>query len=259
LGTGSISTIATGDGHLTPIDDELPCPVCSKEIPLAEFRHEAIGEVWTREAAQWAEEGVCPACYRDILPPYVREWSDGEWLSHHHEGWRNTVEAVTQILKYQDSAQESWLPPEERHRLLDIEATLSARREHLALCQSAMEDLLQRYPSSMAPPPFEYLLVAARDQGLSETVLTELKEMRRQDVVTEDERREVSMRVASSEFKEAFEAEAMVQRRNPAPIPKDEVAAVEEPLSTVERQRWPSIVAAVLVFGVLLWLLLRDA
>lgn len=257
IGTGDFGTLATGDSHLTPIDNEVPCPVCGVEVGLAEFRHEGIGEVWTREAAEWAEEGVCPSCYRDILPPYIREWSDGEWLSHHYEGWRNTVESVTEIRKYQDSAQETWLPPEERHRLLDVERTLSARREHLALCQSAMEDLLGRYPSSMTPPPFDQMLLTAREQSVSQKAISGLESMREADVAVEDERREVSVRFDTGDIFGSEGATQLAIGESLTSSQEGESVTVGEPRAGRGQLRWPALVAAFVVLVVLLWLLSR--
>jgi len=257
LGTGAFDTLATGDSHLTPISDEQPCPVCGNEIQLSEFRHEGLGEEWTREAAEWAEEGVCPSCYRDILPPYIREWSDGEWLAHHYEGWRNTVESVTQIRRYEDSAQEAWLPSTERHRLLDVEATLSARREHLALCQSAMEDLCQRYPSSMTPPPFEQMLVAAREKGLSPSALEELRDQHLADVAVESERNDAPQEVDDDEVTEPAAA-----RRHRELSAKQSRAFedVEDSESGGQQSMnwWPRLLVAAAILGLLFWLLSRT-
>jgi len=256
LSTGDVSTIVDGDSHLTDIHDELPCPVCGLQTSLGDFRHEAIGEVWTREAAEWAEEGVCPGCYRDILPPYIREWSDGEWLSHHYEGWRNTVESVGVILRYQDSAQETWRLPEDRHQLLDIEATLSARREHLALCQSAMEDLRALYPSSMTPPPFDQTLGHARDQSLSEAAVRALRKIRNEDQALEDELREDSIHA----FHDVGAVNGVTQLSavgaGVETIPEQDAATGEE--AEAESQRWPLLAAALLVLAVLVWLLSRN-
>jgi len=256
LGTGSIGTLATGDSQLTPIDEELPCPVCGVDVSLSDFRHESLGEEWTREAAEWAEEGVCPACYRDILPPYIREWSDGEWLAHHYEGWRNTVDSVTEIRRYEDSAQESWLPPEQRHRLLDIEATLSSRRAHLALCQSAMEDLYRRYPSSMTPPPFEQMLVAARERALSAAALQELREIHDEDLAVEGARREDSMVIDTGGAAQRNEAELLddVQDAELAKTMDNEQAIIGDGAGP-----WPRVVAAAVIFAVLFWLLSRGS
>ena len=256
--TGAFETLATGDSLLTPINEDLPCPVCGTDVPLDDFRHEAIGEEWTREAAEWAEEGVCPSCYRSILPPYIREWSDGEWLSHHYEGWRTTVEAVTSIRRYQDSAQESWLPREKRHKLLDVEATLSARREHLALCQSAMDDLCQRYPSSMTPPPFEQMLSVARDKSLSTEALEELQAIHDGDAVVEVDRREDSMVIRADD--EGLSAVARVATSRVATEPRRDGAHPDSATRSHGVQsggRWPRLLAAAAVFAVLIWLLSR--
>ncbi len=256
LSTGDISTIVDGESHLTDIDDELPCPVCGLQTSLADFRHEAIGEVWTREAAEWAEEGVCPGCYRDVLPPYIREWSDGEWLSHHYEGWRNTVESVGEILRYEDSAQETWRLPEDRHQLLDIEATLSARREHLSLCQSAMQDLRARYPSSMTPPPFDQTLGHAREQSLSAPAIRALRQMHDNDQAIEDEMREDSIH-AQHEIGTVDGVTQLSAVGSDVATIQEQDSVADESIE-VELQRWPMIVAAVLVLAVLLWLLTRS-
>ncbi len=257
VGTGSFDTLATGE-HLTPICEELPCPVCGVDIQLAEFRYEGLGEEWTREAAEWAEEGVCPACYRDILPPYIREWSDGEWLSHHYEGWRNTVDAVTEIRRYEDSAHEAWLPASERHKLLDVEATLSARRAHLALCQSAMEDLCQRYPSSMTPPPFEQMLAVAREKGLSARALEELRDLHSADAAVEEERREASIIVDGARL-----PESAPEPGSGHAVPSDEQSRelTGQPASgfgdPYPMTWWQRLLAAVVIFAFLFWLLSR--
>jgi len=258
LGTGSIGTLATGDSFLTPISEELPCPVCGVDLQLSEFRYESLGEEWTREAAEWAEEGVCPSCYRDILPPYIREWSDGEWLSHHFEGWRNTVDSVTEIRRYEDSAQEAWLPASERHKLLDVEATLSARREHLALCQSAMEELCNRYPSSMTPPPFEQMLVLAREKGLSESALEELRDLHSADVAIEVERREDSIVIDGSKALGAG-GDPGPQYGEGADAQSRQVAGprVADHGAPNLMNGWTRFLAAAAIFALLAWLLSR--
>ncbi|HCP45419.1 MAG TPA: hypothetical protein DIU15_05225, partial [Deltaproteobacteria bacterium] len=128
----------------TPVEEDTACPICGAMTPLEDFRCETMGEEWTGKAAEWAEEGVCPGCYKELMPRYVRQWSDAEWLSHHYEGWRTTLEQAAELFVYQESAEDSWLPEDQRHKVLDVEKTLSARREHLGRCQAAMEDLISR-------------------------------------------------------------------------------------------------------------------
>lgn len=174
--------------ELTPLAEALPCPVCGNVTSLDEFIVESIGEVWTGQAAVWAEDGVCGDCYRDVLAPDRREWTQREWLAHHYEGWRSTAEMVHNLFVYEESPQESWLPDAERHRVLDVAGTLSARREHLARTQMAMKDLMGRFPAELTPPPFEMTLNQAGD-AVSPRALAELKGMRTRDLEVESLRR----------------------------------------------------------------------
>lgn len=178
--------------ELTPLDDSSPCPVCGEVTRLDAFVVESIGEVWTGQAAVWAEDGVCPDCYRDVVRPELREWSQAEWLAHHYEGWRSTLESVHHLFVYEESVHEGWLPDGERHRILDVGRTLSARREHLARSQMAVRDLRGRYPSELTPPPFEMSLAMAGD-AVSARALAELKGMRARDLDTEQMRRSDSV------------------------------------------------------------------
>jgi hypothetical protein len=156
------------------------CPVCGKATRLEEFREEAIGEVWTGQAAVWAEEGVCADCYRDVLPSMLRPWTQEEWLSHHFESWRAQTQKVGDVKHWEESVEESWLPAEERVRLVDVAGTLDRRREHLARAASAMKDLLARYPIDGAPPPFQAVLEGAR-AALSDEAVAALKGEREKD------------------------------------------------------------------------------
>ncbi len=189
--------------QLTPMADEFPCPVCGQVTVAANFRTESVGEVWTGNAAVWAEEGVCPDCYRDVLAPQIREWSDAEWLVHHYEGWRGTVETVKNIFVYEESVQEGWLPEDDRHRVLDVERTLSSRREHLARCQLTMRDLQARYRADMTPPPFQMTLASA-SEAVSPKAVAELQARREQDIQAEMRRRHDSVvaraPIASGDF-----------------------------------------------------------
>lgn len=211
--------------ELSPVADEFPCPVCGTMTPASAFRNESVGEVWTGNAAVWAEEGVCPACFREVLAPQIREWTPAEWLVHHYEGWRATVETVRNIFVYEESPQDSWLPEEQRHRILDIEKTLSARREHLARCQVAMRDLQGRYGANITPPPFQMTL-AAGAEALGSKAVAELRVMRQADLDAEMQRRHESVvaraPVGSGEWTETEPA------REPAPATQVEAAPARE-------------------------------
>jgi hypothetical protein len=178
------------------IDDDQPtdlgmrfeCPVCGSEVAGADFRVETAGEVWTGDAAVWAEEGVCSDCYREVVSQDIREWTPAEWLVHHYEGWHRMAQAVHDILVFEHSPQESWLPEDDRHSILDLEATLAARREHLGRCQMAMEELQRRYDASITPPPFQMTLASA-SEALSEAAVAELRTRREADLRVEAELR----------------------------------------------------------------------
>jgi hypothetical protein len=186
--------------ELTPVADEVPCPICGTMTRLDEFRTETIGEVWTGQAAVWAEEGVCSDCYRDVLGPNIRDWTDAEWLWHHFEGWRNSVDAVQQVVVHEDSPQDGWMPDEEPRRVLDVEKTLAARREHLARCQMAMRDLQGRYPASLTPPPFNYVM-AQGAESVSARAVAELKGQRARDLERDAQRRQDSLVARSPLFR----------------------------------------------------------
>jgi len=178
--------------ELTPLAAEFPCPVCGTLTPAENFRVETVGEVWTGNAAVWAEEGVCPECYRAVLEPQIREWTDSEWLVHHYEGWRATVETIHNLFVYEESPQENWLLEHERHRVLDVEKTLSSRREHLARCQMTMRDLQGRYNANMTPPPFQMTLASA-GEAVSPRVVADLKALHDRDIALEMKRRHESV------------------------------------------------------------------
>lgn len=176
------------DDQPTDVGVRFECPVCGSEVAGADFRVETAGEVWTGDAAMWAEEGVCSDCYREVVSKDIREWSPAEWLVHHYEGWNRMAQAVHDILVFEYSPQESWLPEDDRHPILDLEATLAARREHLARCQMAMEELQSRYEATITPPPFQMTLASA-SEALSETVVAELRARREADLKVEGELR----------------------------------------------------------------------
>lgn len=228
-----------GTDLLTPMVDEFPCPVCGQVTAADQFRVESVGEVWTSNAAVWAEEGVCPDCYRDVLGPQIREWSDAEWLAHHFEGWKATVGTVHHLFVYEESLQESWLPEADRHRVLDVEGTLSSRREHLARCQMSMRDLQGRYRGDLTPPPFQ-MAMAMASEAVSPKAAAELQAMRERDTETEMRRRNDSV-VGRAPWLESGETLSYAGRSEAsAPAPASEVAGGE---------RWvmPAVAMAVIV------------
>jgi hypothetical protein len=244
-----------GMSELTPMADEFPCPVCGTVTPVEEFRVESVGEVWTGNAAVWAEEGVCPDCYREVLEPQIREWSDAEWLVHHYEGWKATVDTVHNLFVYEESPHESWLPEESRHRVLDVEKTLSARREHMTRCQMTMRDLQGRYGANLTPPPFQMTLASGSD-AISARAVAELRGMRDRDLEAEMQRRHESV-VARAPVTDTGEYGGV-----PEVTEKGSPAAVEPPPPSGP-EAWVVPVAAVafmaaLVAGVLFLLSMRG-
>lgn len=233
------------DDQLTPVADEFPCPVCGQVTIAGNFRTESVGEVWTGNAAVWAEEGVCSDCYRDVLSPQIRAWSDAEWLVHHYEGWRATVDTVHNIFVHEESVQEGWLPEDDRHRVLDVEKTLSSRREHLARCQLTMRDLQARYRADMTPPPFQMTLASA-SEAVSPKAVAELHARRERDIQTEMRRRHDSV-VAQSPIMDTGDFPARIDSR-------ESMQAIPSP----RREGWVLpvallAVAAVIVAAVLWW------
>jgi predicted nucleic acid-binding Zn ribbon protein len=180
------------DDQPTDVGERFECPVCGAAVPGVDFRVEAAGEVWTGDAAVWAEEGVCSGCYREVISKNVREWTSAEWLVHHYEGWHRMTLSAHDILVFEHSPQEGWLLEEDRHRILDVEGTLAARREHLARCQMAMKKLQERYDSTSAAPPFQMSLASA-SAALSEAVVDDLRLRREADLTIELELRRVSV------------------------------------------------------------------
>lgn len=176
------------DDHLTTIDDIATCPSCRKLIPLDAFQSEAPGEVWEGEASLWAEDGVCRDCYRDVIPNMQRHWTKEEWTSHHFEGWSAQVRKVHEVEVLDDSDQDAWLPDEERHKILDVEATLSARREHLARAGMRLRELRAELNLTSDPPQFTAELELARE-ALGTEAIKELERRRAADLDRERERR----------------------------------------------------------------------
>lgn len=192
VGEDELDPEGADHAELTPLAEKLPCPVCGALTHLGDFRTESIGEVWQGDAAVYAEEGVCPDCYRDVLAPHIHDWSHADWLAHHYEGWCSTLQSVHNLFVYEESAHEGWLPDEDRHRILDVGRTLSARREHLARSQMAMRDLLARYDADLTPPPFPMDLAQAGD-AVSKRAEAELRGMRARDLDVESQRRNDSV------------------------------------------------------------------
>jgi hypothetical protein len=226
VGEDELAPLHDDRAELTPLAEALPCPVCGEETGLDQFIIESIGEVWAGQGAEWAEDGVCPDCYRDVIRPDLREWSEAEWLAHHYEGWRSTLEAVHNLFVYEESVQEGWLPDGERHKILDVGATLAARREHLARSQMAMRDLRGRFSSQLTPPPFEMSVAQAGD-AVSARALAELKGMRARDEEMESLRRSDSIvGAAPTEDDDAHtrtwkQLQAIENKRYPAPKPSE--------------------------------------
>ncbi len=176
------------DDALTAIDDIAKCPSCGCRVPLDTFQTEAVGEEWEGDAALWAEDGVCRDCYRDVVPGMLRRWSTAEWVGHHFEGWKVQVRKVHEVEVLVESEHDAWLPDEDRHRILDVEQTLSARREHLARSQMRLRELRAEFGLDRDPPEFIAELEAARD-ALSERAYSELRVRRDADLRMEKERR----------------------------------------------------------------------
>ncbi|MEE2830673.1 MAG: hypothetical protein VX498_15915 [Myxococcota bacterium] len=245
----------TEDHRPTPVGESFDCPVCGTSVPASSFRVESAGEVWQGEAAVWAEEGVCSDCYRDVVAKNIREWTHPEWLVHHYEGWRKMAESVHEILVYEDSPQESWLPEEERHRILDVEATLASRREHMARCQMAMEELQGRYDAKITPPPFQ-MTMASASQALNEVSVEELKRLRQEDLQVEMELRQHSVYGVAPLDKDSTSDEPL-SGAGEAPGSAPTVPATSE--GVLRRVIIASVIALGLVgLGLLLVLILQD-
>jgi hypothetical protein len=245
---------ADSDDQPTSIDDAAPCPSCGKLTPLSKFQTEAIGEVWEGEAALWAEEGVCSACYRNEIPGKSSTWSTEDWLAHHFEGWNAQVRRVAEIVEYGTSEQDSWLPEDQRPRILDVEQTLASRREHLARAQMRLREIKGELEVEELPERFEVALRSAR-RALDQRAVLRLKERAEDDLKAEKERRIDSV-AAMSPFA-ALEAAGL----DPEKLLADgsDRGRDSEPASTdVEPQgydqgRWPLIVIAVALLAFVIW------
>jgi hypothetical protein len=252
----------TNDGETTPIADLSPCPSCGRATPLADFRVESIGEVWEGPAAVWAEDGVCPTCWSQVLPPHVREWSNAEWMAHHYESWRATVEAVHDVFVYEETAADGWLPTDERLRIIDVEGTLSARREHLARSQQTMRELQSRYGASMTPPPFQMAL-ASGAAATGPDAVTRLRELRALGVQRKKERAIDSQETLAPPaamidewLEDAAETQKMRVLRRTGQMPTADAGVEDVPEEVPDDPfRWlPWAVGALVVAAIAAWL-----
>lgn len=256
-----ITAITSADDAPTPIADVAACPSCEREVPLEEFQSEALGEVWEGEAALWAEDGVCRDCYRDVLPGLLRRWTTDEWLAHHFEGWRRELRKVHDVEVSADSEADAWLPGEDRHRILDVEKSLSARREHLARSRMRLRELKNELGLAEDPPEFVAALEEAH-RALEPSAVAELERRRAADLERETERRVASVtelspsqliRDAGLDPDEVIgELAGSTGSRRRIPVP--DFANVGDGVR--ERPLWPVavFVAGVVAFGLWWWL-----
>ena len=245
--------IADAADEPTSIDDVAPCPSCHQIVGLDQFQSEAVGEVWEGEAALWAEEGVCATCYRDLIPGLSSEWSTDEWLTHHFEGWHSQVRRVHEIVEHGTSEQDAWLPEEQRHRILDVEKTLAARREHLARAQMRLREFKADLGVDELPERFALSLQSAR-RALDERSIERLKSRHEEDMQVEAERRvesvlEMSPRHALEEA--GLDAPGLLDA--PPPLPEPTPVAPGEAPAAQDTSRWPLAAVAAAVLGFAAW------
>lgn len=195
--THDLSVISTAISDPDPVDDEQPCPMCDQPTRLEDFRHEVLGERWQGEAAIWAEEGVCPDCYAGPLAPFIRRWTDAEWVSHDFEGWRNSVLSVGDLLVFDDDAEELWMDDTERHQVLNVDATVAARHEHLVRSEARAQEIAELHAGSTLPD-FDRVLAAAR-AAISDEVIAELRARRLREQDEARQRRVASRRLSAPE------------------------------------------------------------
>lgn len=241
------------DDEPTSIDDVAPCPSCGKLTQLDQFQTEAPGEVWEGDAALWAEEGVCTNCYRDVIPQISSAWSTDEWLSHHFEGWNSQVRRVHEIVEHGTSEQDSWLPEEQRHKILDVERTLAARREHLARSQMRLREIKSQLGVEELPEHFAAALVRAK-HALNDRAVERLKERREDDLAIERERRVDSMEQMSprAALEEAgLDADRLLKKPTGNPTPA--TASLDDDVPAYSRGRWPLLVVVAAVIAFAIW------
>jgi len=253
------------DDGLTTIDEEATCPSCGKLVPLESFQSEALGEEWEGEAALWAEDGVCRTCYRDVMPQHIRRWTTDEWVAHHFEGWRAQLNRVHEVEVLTDSDQDAWLPDTERHRILDVAATLSARREHLARSQMRMRELQGELGLSSDPPTWVAALEEARE-ALGPDAREELDRRREADLAREKDRRVRSvadLSPAQALTNAGLDADELLGDLARSTGSKREIrvpdfADVGEPSADRRAPRWPLyVVGGALLLFALWWAFLR--
>lgn len=248
--------LANGDDEPTSIDDQAPCPSCGNLIPLSQFQSEAPGEVWEGEASLWAEEGVCPACYRDRIPTLSSEWSTEEWLTHHFEGWNSHVRRVSEIVEFTTPEQDSWLPEDQRQQILDVEKTLAARREHLARAQMRLREIKVELEVEELPERFAATMAAGR-RALDERAVARLKQRREDDLMIERDRRVESVMAISptAALREAGLDEGMVGGSG-GDDPSEPSMIMPSPdagLGDYDRGRWPLLVVVAAVLAFVIW------
>ena len=184
---------------LTEIEDRAPCPSCGRATALDKFQSEAPGEVWGGDTALWAEEGVCADCYANVIPGQLQRWSSADWLAHHFEGWRSQVLRVSEVFVHTDVEQDAWLAEEDRQKILDVEATLAARREHIARAQMRLRDIKAELALTDVPREFAAVLELA-SRALEPAAVALLKAERAQGLAREKVRREDSVATLSPLF-----------------------------------------------------------
>lgn len=250
---------------LTTIDDEAPCPSCGRLVSLELFQSEALGEEWEGEAALWAEDGVCRTCYRDVMEQHIRRWTTEEWVAHHFEGWRAQLHKVHEVEVLVDSDQDAWLPNVERHRILDVSATLSARREHLARSQMRLRELRGELELDADPPAWVAELEEARS-ALGEAARAELERRREADLAREKDRRVRSvteLSPAQALADAGLDPDDLLGDLARSTGSKREIrvpdfADLGEPAAERRTSRWPMlVVGGALALFALWWLFLR--
>lgn len=236
---------------LTPVLEDPSCPCCGTTTPLDDFRIEVVGELWGGPAAEFAEDGVCPDCYRGELAPHIREWTSVEWFTHHFEGWKSSLADVQELVVYEERAADGWLPEEERPRVIDVERTLAARREHLARCQRDMKALQDRYPAEQTTSAFHLALVDA-GRAVERPAVDSLLETRAEE-----------LRDAEPATDPVPQPPGAVSPRTPVGAPSartsGEAPAPRPPATPGEPKTWPWIVGAVVLAVAILALVARFA
>ncbi len=248
--------ITQGDDEPTSIDDRAPCPSCGTLTLLSQFQSEAPGEVWEGEAALWAEEGVCAACYRDRIPGLSSRWSTEEWLSHHFEGWNTLVRRVDEIVEFNTREQDSWLPEDQRQQILDVEKTLAARREHLARASMRMREIKRELQIEELPERFAATMAAGR-RALDDRAVARLKQRREDDLRADLDRRVDSVAGMSPMVALAaagLDPQAYMDLSDSGPDARPEpMQPLESGGATSQRPAWALVVVAAAVLAFIIW------